>query len=152
MKKTGGCLCGQVRYETKADPMMTGVCHCKNCQSRRDRLFNLAAFQMADIEFSGDLALYEDSDTDTGNTVVFLRYLWIATVLTSPCTARHGLLKDRDLDDTEGFVAMFHCWSSTKQNWVELSPDVPAFHKIQRAKREYRSAQTNHIRPCFTGV
>ena len=70
MKKTGGCLCGQVRYETKADPMMTGVCHCKNCQKQAGSAFStLAAFQMADIEFSGDLALYEDSDTDTGNTV-----------------------------------------------------------------------------------
>lgn len=98
MKKTGGCLCGQIRYETKAEPMMTGVCHCKNCQKQAGSAFStLAAFQKTDIEFTGDLSLYEDSDTDTGSTVKrFLRYLWIATVLASACTARHGLLKDRD--------------------------------------------------------
>ena len=36
-------------------------------------------------------------------------------------------VKTGTLDDTDGFVAMLHCWSSTKQDWVELSPDVPAF-------------------------
>ncbi|MEC8526956.1 MAG: aldehyde-activating protein, partial [Pseudomonadota bacterium] len=40
MKKTGGCLCGQVRYETKADPLMTGVCHCKNCQKQAGSAFS----------------------------------------------------------------------------------------------------------------
>ena len=40
MKKTGGCLCGQVRYETKAEPMMTGVCHCKNCQKQAGSAFS----------------------------------------------------------------------------------------------------------------
>ena len=70
MKKTGGCLCGQIRYETKAEPMMTGVCHCKNCQKQAGSAFStLAAFQKTDIEFTGDLSLYEDSDTDTGSTV-----------------------------------------------------------------------------------
>jgi hypothetical protein len=53
MKKTGGCLCGQIRYETKAEPMMTGVCHCKNCQKQGGSAFStLAAFQKADIEFT----------------------------------------------------------------------------------------------------
>ena len=70
MKKTCGCLCGQVRHETKAEPMMTGVCYCKNCQKQAGSAFStLAAFQKTDIEFTGDLALYGDSDTDTGNTV-----------------------------------------------------------------------------------
>ena len=29
---TGGCLCGAVRYTTTADPLMTFVCHCRDCQ------------------------------------------------------------------------------------------------------------------------
>ena len=31
-KIEGGCLCGQLRYSTDADPIFTGACHCKNCQ------------------------------------------------------------------------------------------------------------------------
>jgi hypothetical protein len=29
---TGGCLCGAVRYTTTATPLMTFVCHCRDCQ------------------------------------------------------------------------------------------------------------------------
>jgi hypothetical protein len=38
-----------------------------------------------------------------------------------------AFIKAGTLDDTDDFVAMFHCWCSKKQNWVELAPDVPAF-------------------------
>src|SRR5687768_7236625 len=31
-KFKGGCLCGAVRYESHADPMMAGHCHCADCR------------------------------------------------------------------------------------------------------------------------
>ena len=130
MAATGGCLCGQVRYETKAEPMMTGVCHCKNCQKQAGSAFStLAAFQKTDIEFTGDLALYEDSDTDTGNTVSRYFCGTCGSPIYSAIASQPDMayLKTGTMDDTDGFVTMFHCWSSTKQDWVELSPDVLAF-------------------------
>mgnify|MGYP001178227042 CR=1 FL=1 len=30
--RTGGCLCGAVRYEVTGDPMMQVACHCTDCQ------------------------------------------------------------------------------------------------------------------------
>lgn len=32
MTMTGGCLCGQVRYETDAAPAWTAICYCRDCQ------------------------------------------------------------------------------------------------------------------------
>ena len=29
---TGGCICGAVRYECTAEPVMTFKCHCRDCQ------------------------------------------------------------------------------------------------------------------------
>lgn len=29
---TGGCVCGAVRYECTAEPMLTFKCHCTDCQ------------------------------------------------------------------------------------------------------------------------
>ena len=31
---TGGCLCGAVRYEVGAAPVVAGYCHCTRCQRR----------------------------------------------------------------------------------------------------------------------
>ena len=30
--RTGGCLCGAIRYETVGDPVFTLRCHCRDCQ------------------------------------------------------------------------------------------------------------------------
>lgn len=30
--RTGGCMCGAVRYELKRDPFDSGWCHCRTCQ------------------------------------------------------------------------------------------------------------------------
>ncbi len=29
---TGGCLCGQVRYEALGDPIYAGHCYCADCR------------------------------------------------------------------------------------------------------------------------
>jgi hypothetical protein len=29
---SGGCLCGAIRYETDADPIVMVNCHCRDCQ------------------------------------------------------------------------------------------------------------------------
>ena len=32
MARTGGCLCGEVRYECSADPIAAYLCHCTDCR------------------------------------------------------------------------------------------------------------------------
>ena len=32
MKITGGCLCGDIRYEVKGEPFRTANCHCDDCR------------------------------------------------------------------------------------------------------------------------
>jgi len=31
---TGGCQCGQIRYEIRAEPLTLYACHCKECQKQ----------------------------------------------------------------------------------------------------------------------
>ena len=44
MKHSGGCLCGEVRFEVEGKPSFVGVGHCKDCQLRTGSLFGVGVF------------------------------------------------------------------------------------------------------------
>ena len=61
-KRTGGCLCGAVRFEVKGDPEMLHACHCRNCQLMTGSAFAICLyFPEQDITItSGDLTTLFD--------------------------------------------------------------------------------------------
>ena len=58
---SGGCLCGQVRYEAEGDPDRVVVCHCRYCQLRTGSPFgSLVYFDTSRISvIEGSLSKYE---------------------------------------------------------------------------------------------
>ncbi|MBW4535755.1 MAG: GFA family protein [Pleurocapsa minor HA4230-MV1] len=39
---TGGCQCGQIRYEIQAEPLTLYACHCKECQKQSSSAFGMS--------------------------------------------------------------------------------------------------------------
>lgn len=133
MSITGQCLCGQIKYEFRNAPAMTGVCHCKNCQRQAGSAFStLAAVPKAEFKFTaGKPKLFEDSDTASGNTVQRFFCGNCGSPIYSAIAAQPDnlFLKTGTLDDNSGFKPMFHAWCDTKQPWVALEAGVPALPK-----------------------
>jgi len=40
MKLSGGCNCGQLRYEIDGDPIRVGLCHCETCRKETGSAFS----------------------------------------------------------------------------------------------------------------
>lgn len=42
MKRTGGCQCGAVRYESSGEPQALYVCHCAECRKQSASAFGMS--------------------------------------------------------------------------------------------------------------
>jgi hypothetical protein len=56
----GGCLCGAIRYEITADPMIAGQCQCLDCQHETGGGHaSFAAFPADAVKLTGTPRFYE---------------------------------------------------------------------------------------------
>jgi len=58
--RTGGCLCGAVRYSVSGEPVHVGRCHCADCRKESGSAFTVYAQWPVDAcEIIGEVASYE---------------------------------------------------------------------------------------------
>lgn len=58
--RSGSCLCGNVRYKVKSDPIRIGLCHCMDCRKESGSAFATFGIWPAHaFEASGDVRHYE---------------------------------------------------------------------------------------------
>ena len=54
-KRTGGCNCGQVRFEASGEPVRVGLCHCRVCRKETGSIGNFFAVWPADrVSITGE--------------------------------------------------------------------------------------------------
>lgn len=124
----GQCLCGNIQYEFESEPVVSGICHCKNCQRQAGSAFStIAGVLAASFKMTGTPKLYEDTDTDSGNSVQRFFCDNCGSPLYSAVSSQPDLyfLKTGTLDNTDGFTPQFQVYCETKQDWVSLLEDVP---------------------------
>lgn len=58
--QSGGCQCGDVRFETRGEPYRVGLCHCLDCRKHHGALFHASAIFPADaVTVAGETRAYE---------------------------------------------------------------------------------------------
>ena len=126
MTRTGGCLCGAVRYTTSWPPLMVGTCHCKHCQRQAGSAFSiLVAVPRDGLTFEGTLTQYDD-DSASGNPVYrkFCGTCGSPVFTETPGGDAQGMMfiKAGTLDESKDLIPTVHFWTSSAQDWVIL-PD-----------------------------
>lgn len=65
----GKCLCGSVSYRFPGTPLLTAVCHCRNCQRQTGSAFSIvAAVPRAGFALHGETKVFIDV-SDSGRPV-----------------------------------------------------------------------------------
>ena len=128
----GGCLCGDVRYRSDAEPVMTAVCHCSHCQKQTSSSFSiLVGVPKGALHIEGEpLAAYE-TQGESGQPIIRKFCPNCGSPVVSDVTVTPDLvwIKGGTLDDTSWLQPQVHWWSDSAQPWVKIDDDIPAFER-----------------------
>ena len=129
MTKSGGCLCGAVRYEVSSDPAVQLVCHCSHCQKQAGSAFSaIAGVPEAALSLTKGVVKNYTDHGESGRPVERQFCGNCGSPLFSKVEVAPGMIwiKLGTFDETDWFAPAAHIWTKSKQPWVELGT-VPAF-------------------------
>ncbi|MGB7182151.1 MAG: GFA family protein [Burkholderiaceae bacterium] len=129
-KKSGGCLCGAIRYEVSSPTDKIVQCHCRNCQKIS------GAGASANILVDTDKFKYTSGEpkvfVDTGDSGVQLNRAFCGNCGSSLFSQRHNMmnklvLKAGSLDDSSDAKVVMNIWRQSARPWVLTDPEVSTF-------------------------
>lgn len=127
----GGCLCGAVRYEANAEPIMTRACWCRTCQHLAAGSATInAVFSTNAVSITGELSDFE-SVADSGNKMHRKFCPKCGVHLFSQAEVRPHILIVRagTLDEQKDVKIDALIWTSSAPAWAYLDPNIPHFEK-----------------------
>lgn len=118
--RTGGCLCGAVRYQARGEPFKTGVCHCRDCKKVTGSSFLAYADWRPDMfSYSGDVATRDGRSFCPG------------------CGSRLFSLSDTQsevylgtLDETPSdLTPQVEGWTTRREHWLPALAGLPQYER-----------------------
>ena len=135
--RTGGCMCGSVRYEVRGEPFSIAHCHCHSCRKHTGApVVTLAGYLKDQVQFSGaERSLYESSP---GALRAF------CSQCGSPLTWEGdggdlGPIVELHLstfDEPEDLVPTAHAFYPERLPWFEIADDLPRYEGFAELSKE----------------
>lgn len=121
-RTTGGCLCGNVRFEAAGQPYRVGICHCLDCRKHHGALFHASAiFPQEAVAIEGETHAYAGRHfcPRCGSTV-FGR------------SADEVELNLGSMDAPDQFTPTYELWTVRRESWL---PSFPATRRYGRNRQ-----------------
>ena len=135
--RTGGCLCGSIRYECFGEPAFSLLCHCRDCQRQSGSAF-IAAARMPAAGFKitrGEPRRYI-SKSDSGNDITRVFCGECGGPLYVQVSTRPDLVGIRvaSFDDPSFFKPEADIFVKSAQPWDHMNPALPKFDTYPTGK------------------
>ena len=140
---TGGCYCGEVRYQCDGLPLMRGQCYCLTCQMISGGAGNLfMAVGAGGFRFTkGTPRAFNKQDRPGSPTRHFCQACGVHLTARSELAPSAVLIKVGTLDDPSLFEGpQLVTWTSEMQKFHLLPPGVPAYAETPRPPTQKGSA------------
>lgn len=122
-ERTGGCLCGHVRYRLTAEPVGARICWCRDCQHIAGNGLVNALFPTPAIEVTGATREYVRT-AESGNRVSRRFCPECGCHLFAESSGYPGVTVVRvgTLDDPSSVKPAANIWTSMAPGWACLDP------------------------------
>ena len=121
----GSCLCGSITFESEAEAVLTGICHCRHCRKQGGGAFSInLAVPRASLKIQGrPLRTFHDR-AETGQPVQHLFCGTCGSPIVSYSDGLPGVAfnKAGTLEDTSWLKPTMEIWCETAQPWVVIDP------------------------------
>ena len=120
---TGGCQCGALRYEVRAEPLSLYVCHCTECQRQSGSGFGMSAVvPRQDFAFTKGKPRRYSRTADSGRVIDgdFCGACGVRPIHYPRANEKVAILKPGTLDDTSWLVPVGHIWTGSAQAWIPI--------------------------------
>ena len=128
--RSGGCLCGAIRYTYTGQPLRTFLCHCVDCQKANGSAFTAGLVVPREaLNVTGPAPAGYTKTADSGN--------WIRREFCPNCGGALFtqlqrvpdvvILKVGSLDDPSQFKPGEHIWCHAEWDWARIDDGVPRY-------------------------
>jgi hypothetical protein len=124
-ERTGGCLCGLIRYQITVEPVIARLCWCRDCQHIASNGTANVIFPTVGIAVTGSLAEYIKSAA-SGNTITRKFCPNCGCHIFAESSGRAGLTVVRigTLDNPSSVKPTTNIWASSAPDWACLDPQL----------------------------
>ncbi len=128
---TGGCLCGELKYEVKGDPLWVAHCHCFSCRRNTGApVTTFVGFPIAAFRYV------------TGSPKVFASSPGVRRSFCGTCGTPISYESDKladeihlylsTLDNPDDYVAQTHVFTEESVSWFKIDDDIPRYRTTRR--------------------
>ncbi len=141
--RTGGCLCGTVRFEADVAPETYLICHCEMCRRWTGSALLGVTIEGDKLHWHGEKAIAER------RTSSWAKRAWCRSCGTG-LYLKSTLEEDREADITEIPLGLFDDPSGFRPSdeiWIDRNPDSFAF--VDRGQTQHTRAECISTMPHF---
>ena len=129
---SGGCMCGEIQFDTTADPAFAANCHCKDCRQATGAAYATISFVSTNqIAIKGTPKLFEHT-SDSGNTLTKHFCGNCGSTLFTSNSGREGMLGIMAgvVSNIEDVKPQINVFVSSKIPSTPLDNNIPAHEKM----------------------
>ena len=131
-KIEGGCLCGKIRYKSEAEPLVTVLCNCINCQKQSGGACSVnVVLPRGSLEVRGEMTTYVDAG-DSGSPLDrnFCAECGSSISSEPSVMANITVLKAGTLDDTSWVRPVMEIYCDSAQQWTREHVEMESHPKM----------------------